>query len=129
MAQVVVSRGTACGGNCSTCGGGCSGGHGENPEPVVSAKNTIGATVGSRVTVESGTGAVMKAAVLAYILPMAVMLAAFAAAYVAGLGEGGCVAVSFGALAVSAGVLAATDGRRKRLTYTITGFDNTEKTI
>ena len=120
MAKVVVSRGTACGGNCSSCGGSCSGGCQENPDPVIKAYNPVRAGAGSRVTVESGTGTVMKAAVLAYILPMAVMVCAFAVAYSMGLSEGLCVAVSFAALVLTAAVLVVTDRRRKKITYTIT---------
>jgi sigma-E factor negative regulatory protein RseC len=71
-AEVAVRRTSACGHDCTSCGG-CTAGNGTL---TVRAVNKAGAAIGDRVVIESSTEAVLSAAVLAYLLPMAALLAA-----------------------------------------------------
>lgn len=66
MAEVLVNRGTACGGNCSSCGGTCS----FQNKLTVTCGNPIGAQVGDRVTIASQTRRILGAAALVYLVPV-----------------------------------------------------------
>ena len=65
-AQVIHIRESACSGDCHKCSG-C----GAAKEAVLfTAENLIGARRGDLVKVESGTGPVLKAAVVLYVIPL-----------------------------------------------------------
>ena len=66
LAQVQIRRLTACGHDCSDCAG-CT--QVITGETVVWAQNTVSATVGDVVTVESESAQVLTAAAMVYILP------------------------------------------------------------
>ena len=69
-ADVAIVRKTACGENCISCKGGCTPG-----EQIVRAKNAAFAKQGDRVAVELGGQKVVKAAFLAYIVPIIFLVA------------------------------------------------------
>ncbi len=116
-AEVAVERGTACGGHCDGC------------ETCiyaatlrVAAENAVCARPGDRVVLETGTGGVMSAALLVYLLPVVLLFAGYAVGEAAGLGQGGCSAASL-AGAVIGGALVVFFGRRRReIRFRIIGF-------
>ncbi|MBO4681077.1 MAG: SoxR reducing system RseC family protein, partial [Clostridiales bacterium] len=87
MAEVAVTRMTACGGNCGSCES-CM----LQSEVKTLAQNRLNAQPGERVVIESRTSAVFGAVFLVYILPLACFLIGYALAYVSGLSEGLCIA-------------------------------------
>lgn len=108
MAEVAVTRTTACGGNCGNCES-CI----FQSELKALAKNRVSARPGQKVLIESKSSKVFSAALLVYILPLVFFLAGYALAYCLGTGEGVCVAVSFAALALGAAVVVASQKLRK----------------
>ena len=108
MAEVAVTRTTACGGNCGNCES-CI----FQSELKALAKNRVSARPGQKVLIESKSSKVFSAALLVYILPLVFFLAGYALAYCLGAGEGVCVAVSFAALALGAAVVVASQKLRK----------------
>lgn len=108
MAEVAVTRATACGGSCSSCEG-CM----YEREMKAVAKNLVGAKPGQKVTIESRTSVVFNAAMLVYVMPLVFFIAGYAIAAALGAGEGVCVAVSFAFLAVSGALLVVTQRRKK----------------
>lgn len=119
MAEVAVTRSTACGSNCGNCES-CI----FQSELKTLAKNRIGAKPGQRVLIESRSSSIYGAALLVYILPMALTLLGFALAYALGAGEGLCVLASFMGLAVGAAVIVLSQRRRKKkpITFDIVQF-------
>ena len=116
-AEVAVERGTACGGHCDGC---------ETciyaTKLLVSAENAVYAQPGDQVVLESGTKAIMGAALLIYMLPLALLFAGYAVGAGCGLSQGLC-AVSGIASAAFGGILAVLIGRRRReVVFRITGF-------
>ncbi len=73
MAEVLVTRGSACGGNCKSCGG-C---HHESTL-TVTCSNPIGAAPGERVTIESKTTRILGVAALVYLVPIVGFLVFYA---------------------------------------------------
>lgn len=69
-ALIRVYQKSACGHDCSDCSGIC----GSKRSITVQAKNPLGAGPGDLVTVETGTGKLMKAAALVYLLPLGTLL-------------------------------------------------------
>lgn len=69
-ADVAIVRKTACGENCVSCKGGCV-----PSEQIVRAKNAARAKPGDRVAVEMESQQVVKAAFLAYLLPIVFLVA------------------------------------------------------
>ena len=108
MAEVAVTRTTACGGNCGNCES-CI----FQSELKAVAKNRISAQPGQRVLIESKSSKVFGAAILVYIMPLLFFLLGFAVAYSFGAAEGVCVAVSFAALALGAAVMVASQKLKK----------------
>lgn len=108
MAEVAVTRTTACGGNCGNCES-CI----FQSELKAMAKNRVSARPGQKVLIESKSSKVFGAALLVYILPLIFFLAGFAIAYSLGAAEGVCVAVSFLGLAVGAAVVVASQRLKK----------------
>lgn len=116
-AVVRVFQESACGHDCENCGV-C----GSRRKLTVEAKNPLRAVPGDLVTVETGTGKIIKAAALVYVLPLCALLAGCVLGYVLGVGEGaqallGVVGLALGS---AAAVLFNRFIRRDRpLEYTI----------
>lgn len=70
MAKVEIRRTSACGEKCGSCSGGCS-----SSGVYIEAENPLGGERGQFVKVEIETRTVMKAAFLAYILPLIMLIA------------------------------------------------------
>ena len=100
MAEVAVTRGTACGGNCGSCES-CR----FQKELHTEARNLIQAQPGQKVTIESKSSRIFGAAVLVYVMPLLFFLAGYGLAAALGASEGVKILVSFAALLVSACVL------------------------
>ena len=97
MAEVVVTRSTACGSNCGSCES-CI----FQSELKAVAKNRINAKPGQHVVISSRTSKIFSAAILVYIMPLIFFLAGFVIATVLGASEGVAILVSFVFLALSA---------------------------
>jgi sigma-E factor negative regulatory protein RseC len=89
-AEVTVLRGTACGGNCSSCGGTCN----YKNQINTLALNKIAAAVGDKVTVESRTSKVLGAAVLVYILPLVLFFVGYTISILLSLDETPSIIIS-----------------------------------
>lgn len=109
MAEVAVTRGTACGGNCGSCES-CM----FQSELRVEARNLIQAKPGQRVTISSKSSRIFGAAFLVYIMPLLFFFAGYALASLSGAGEGIRILVSFASLIVSAALLVFTERRTKK---------------
>ena len=107
MAEVAVTRSTACGGSCGCCEACVYQG-----ELKQTARNLVNAVRGQRVVIQSKTSMVFKAAALVYIMPLALFLLGYVIGYLCGGSEGVCVALSFAGLAIG-GVLIVASQRRK----------------
>ena len=116
MAEVAVTRMTACGGNCGSCES-CM----LQSEVKALANNRLGAQPGERVMIESRSAAVFSAVFLVYVMPLVCFLIGYAAAYLAGLPEGKCILCSFLGLAVGALILVLSQrGKHKsKISYEI----------
>ena len=108
MAEVAVARTTACGGNCGSCESCIF----QNELKTV-ARNTIGARIGQKVVIESKSSKIYGAALLVYIMPLILFMAAYALAYVSGAGEGLCIAISFLGLALGAAIMVLSQRLKK----------------
>ncbi len=102
MAEIEVTRRSACGHDCAKCGG-CGGL--ETQTLYVTARNRAEANVGERVLIEGETGQVLGIAVLVYVLPIVL----FFVGYVLGslLFEGGARAAIGGGVLFVVGILYA----------------------
>ena len=116
MAEVAVTRMTACGGNCGSCES-CM----LSSEVKTFAKNRVAAAPGQRVLIESRSSAVFGAIFLVYVMPLVCFLLGYGAACALGLKEGLCIVCSFIGLAVGALILVLSQrGRRKnKISYDI----------
>lgn len=117
MAEVAVTRGTACGGNCGSCES-CM----FQKELHTQARNLIQAQPGQRVTIESKSSRIFGAALLVYVMPLLFFLAGYAAAAALGASEGLRIVVSFAALLVSACLLVLSqrlNAKKKPITFDI----------
>lgn len=108
MAEVAVTRTTACGGNCGNCES-CI----FQSQLKTMAKNGISASPGQRVLIESKSSNVFGAALLVYIMPLLFFLVGFALAYSLGASEGICIAVSFAGLILGAAILVLSQRLKK----------------
>ena len=97
MAEVVVTRGTACGGSCGSCEACVF----EN-EIKTEARNIISAFPGQKVLLETESRKFYIAAFMVYILPFIFFFIGYAVASALGAAEGICMLVS--ALAFIAGI-------------------------
>lgn len=100
MAEVIVTRSTACGSNCGNCEG-CI----FQSELKAVAKNRINARPGQRVVIESRTSKVFSAALLVYVMPLVLFVLGFVIATVLGASEGLAILVSFLGLILAAVIL------------------------
>ena len=107
MAEVVVTRSTACGSNCGSCES-CL----FQSELKAVAKNSIHAKPGQRVTISSRTTAVFSAAVLVYIMPLLFVIVGFTIATLLGAGEGIAILSAFLCLIFSAVFLVVYQKKR-----------------
>ena len=117
-AQVIHIRESACSGDCHKCSG-C----GAAQEAIVfEARNPIGARCGDFVTVESETGPVLKAAVVLYMLPLALFFLGYALGAALGISGGlaGCAAFVLSILLIV--VYDRRMAKKDNTIYTITGF-------
>lgn len=117
MAEVAVTRGTACGGNCGSCES-CM----FQTELHTEARNLIQAKPGQKVTIESKSSRIFGAAMLVYIMPLLFFLAGYGIAAIFKAGEGIKILVSFASLLVSAAVLVLSqrlNHKQKPITFDI----------
>lgn len=116
MAEVAVTRMTACGGNCGSCES-CM----LQSEVKTLAKNRVEAQPGERVVIESRSSAVFGALFLVYVMPLVCFLLGYGAAYLAGLPEGKCILCSFLGLAVGGFILVRSQKgkNKKQISYDI----------
>ena len=75
MAEIEVTRRSACGHDCAKCGG-CGGL--ETQTLYVTARNRAKADVGERVLIEGETGQVLGLAILVYVLPIVLFFVGYA---------------------------------------------------
>ena len=118
LAEVAVTRGTACGSNCGNCES-CA----FQNELKAIAKNTIHALPGEKVVIESVSSRIFGAAFLLYIVPIVAMAIGYAIAAANSLTEGMCIVVAFAAfvLAVIVVVIYQRISKRKNpITFEIT---------
>ena len=113
-AEVVVSRLTACGGNCGSCEGCISAG-----EVKTVAFNRIGARPGQRVVIESKSSAVFGAVIMTYVVPLLLFLLGYILACAAGAGGGVCILASFIGLALGALLLVSQKKKYENIKYNI----------
>jgi len=117
-AQVVHIRQSACSGDCHKCAG-C----GAVQEAVVlTARNPVGAAPGDLVVVESATKAVLSAAAVLYLMPLALFFLGYWLGQTLWL-RGGALGCAAFALGIAGCIL--YDRRmagKKTVEYTITGF-------
>lgn len=118
MAEVVVSRGTACGSNCASCEA-CV----FQSELKTPARNTIGARPGQRVVIESKSSRVYGAIFLVYILPIVLAVLGYFTAYQLGAGEGSCILATFAGIILGAVIVVLSQRRNKNpITFEIISF-------
>lgn len=118
LTQVRVLQRSACGHDCEQCGGGC----GSSRVLRLQAKDPLGAEPGDTVTLETGTGKVLGAAALVYLLPLLTLFSSIGGAVLLKLGEGGTALVGLGGLLLGCCLAAAINRwlRQDRpLEYTI----------
>lgn len=100
MAEVAVTRGTACGSNCGNCES-CV----FQNELKAFAKNTVNAKPGEKVIIETLSSRIFGAAFLLYIVPFILFFIGYAVGAHYNLTEGLCVLVSFGFFAAAMAVV------------------------
>jgi len=120
MAEVAVSRGTACGSNCGNCES-CV----FQSELKTFAKNTINAAQGEKVVIETASSKIFGAAFLVYIVPFIAFFIGYAIAAALGLSEEGCILVSISAFVLAVAVVIISQRmirKRKPIKFEITQF-------
>ena len=124
-AEVAVKRQSACCHDCSKCGGGCSELMVSSTVAVV-AENPVRAMPGDRVTVESSTGGVLKAAALVYLAPFALFFLGYFLTAALGMTEGvsaACGGIGFAAGVVLAILLDRHVRKRRGISFRITAIE------
>lgn len=121
MAEVVVTRTTACGSNCGNCES-CI----FQSELKTLAKNSIDARPGQKVIIESKSSRIYKAAMLVYILPMILMVLGYALGAAFSAGEGLGIALGFAGLIAGAALIVLSERRKNRepITFEIIEFNS-----
>ncbi len=117
LAEVAVERGTACGGHCDSCET-CVYAN----RLLVSAENLVFASPGDRVVLTSETKSIMGAALLIYMLPVALFFTGYAVAAACALTEGLRVLASLAGLGLGAALAVVFGRRRRKITFRITGY-------
>ncbi len=121
MAEVVVTRATACGANCSSCEACVF----QNELKTV-ARNLIGAKPGQKVLIESKSSRVYGAILLVYIVPMLLAVIGCFSAYGAGASEGLCVLCTFLGFLLGAVIVVISQKLKKdrqSITFDIISFN------
>lgn len=116
-AQVVLTRQSACSGDCHKCAG--CGAVGQTLTVIV--QNPIGAAVGERVIIQSNTVPVMKGALVLYVLPLVMFFAGYALGAIWSLG----IWFGVGAFLLAMAGVVVYDRRvcaRQNNVYTIIGY-------
>ena len=108
MAEVVVTRATACGGNCGSCEA-CM----FQSELKTPARNLIGAKPGQRVVIESKSSRIYGAIFLVYVLPIILALLCYFAAYALGAKEGLCIIACFSGVLLGAAITVLSQRLKK----------------
>ena len=116
-AQVLHVRQSACSGDCHKCAG-CGA---AQQKMLLTVRNPIGAKPGDVVTIETGSGQVLTAAAIFYVLPLALFLAGSL------LGRLWIGAIGFGLGIVLAVLYDRLVAKKKETTYTITGYGHFPK--
>ena len=121
MAEVVVTRTTACGSNCGNCES-CI----FQSELKTLAKNSIAARPGQKVIIESKSSKIYKAAMLVYILPMLLMVLGYALGAAFSAGEGLGIALGFVGLIAGAALIVLSERRKNKepITFEIVEFNS-----
>ena len=121
MAEVVVTRTTACGSNCGNCES-CI----FQSELKTLAKNSIDARPGQKVIIESKSSRIYKAAMLVYILPMILMVLGYALGAALSTGEGLGIALGFAGLIAGAALIVLSERRKNKepITFEIIEFNS-----
>ena len=109
MAEVAVTRETACGGNCGNCES-CLFQH----ELKTAANNLVEARPGQRVMIESRSSAIFGAAILVYIIPLLLFLLGYVLAYALRLAEPLRIVFSFCGLVLGGVFLVISQRREKK---------------
>ena len=108
LAEVVVTRATACGSNCASCEACVF----QNELKIV-ARNLIGARPGQKVLIESQSSKVYGAIFLVYILPLVLAVLGCFLAYSAGAGEGLVILCTFLGFILGAVILVLSQRLKK----------------
>lgn len=116
-ALVAVERTTACGGNCGGCEA-CV----FDTRLLVEADNAICAKPGEQVVLESETKRVLGAALLVYMLPVALFFLGYAVGAALSLTQGLCVLTSLIGAAAGGGLVVFFGRRREEISFRITGY-------
>ena len=121
MAEVVVTRATACGSNCGNCES-CI----FQSELKTPARNLIDAKAGQRVVIESRSSKIYKAALLVYIVPLLLMIGLYALASSLGAREGLCIAASFVGILIGGALIVWSERRKKKsdISFDIVAFND-----
>ena len=121
MAEVVVTRATACGSNCSSCEACVF----QNELKTV-ARNLIGAKPGQKVLIESKSSRVYGAILLVYIVPILLAIIGCFSAYAVGASEGICVLCTFLGFMLGAAVVVISQKLKRdkqSITFDIVSFN------
>lgn len=120
MAEVAVTRGTACGSNCGNCES-CV----FQSELKAFAKNSVNARPGEKVIIETLSSRIFAATLIVYIFPLAMLLVGYLVAASIGLGEGMSILLCFCFFAVAVAGVVIYQRRSKKnnpIKFEITGL-------
>ena len=121
MAEVVVTRATACGGNCGSCEA-CM----FQSELKTPARNLVNARPGQRVVIESKSSRIYGAILLVYIVPILLAIIGCFSAYAVGASEGICVLCTFLGVMLGAAVVVISQKLKRdkqSITFDIVSFN------
>ena len=128
-AMVTVKRQSACGHDCDKCGGGCAE-LAVLPTVTVKAENLAHAMVGDTVTVASSSKKILGAAVLVYMVPLALFLLGYCVAGAMGLSGALCATIGIGGFVIG-GLGAVLHDRHTRkksaIHFSITSIEEPER--
>jgi len=119
MAEVAVTRMTACGSNCSSCESCIYQG-----EIKTVARNSINAKPGDAVLIESKSSYVYKAAMIVYVIPIVLMILMYALASLLFSSEGLPILFAFLGVIIGGVLIVVTERKRKNnIDFTIVDFN------
>ncbi|WP_125115285.1 SoxR reducing system RseC family protein [Agathobaculum sp. Marseille-P7918] len=122
MAEIEVTRRSACGHDCAKCGG-CGGL--ETQTLYVTARNRTDAQVGERVLIEGETGQVLGLAGLVYLVPVVLFFVGYGLG--SALQKGAGVSALCGGVLFAAGIVAAMLYSREMKRKNSVPFEITKK--